>query len=235
MMSKHLAIFFTSWWVIFGLCAQTQKVKNQPYVDQRWYHFGFSVGLHSQDLLINNTGYRGENGEVWFCEIPSYAAGFSVSLISDMYLNPYMNLRFTPTMHFGDKNFTFREEASGAIFKAPIRSNYLTLPLTVKFGSLRINNYRPFLLGGVYGAWDVGRQKDQATLMKALDYGLEFGFGCDFYLPIIKVCPEIKFCFGLANWIEQNRSDLRNKELMKYTQAISGGTSRMVVISISFE
>jgi hypothetical protein len=219
----------------FSLLAQTQKVKNQPYADQRWYHFGFSVGLHSQDLIINNSGYRSDNGEAWFCEIPSYNAGFSVSLIADLYLNPYMNLRFTPTMHFGDKNFTFREETTGETYSAPIRSNYLAFPLTIKFSSMRLNNYRPFLLAGVYGTFDVGRQKDEAVLLKNADYGLEFGLGCDFYLPIIKVCPEIKFCFGLTDLIEKVRTDLRDKEQLKYTQALSGGTSRMVVISIAFE
>ena len=214
---------------------QKQKVKNQPYADQRLYHFGFNIGLHSQDLIIDNSGYVGENGEVWHCEIPNYSPGFSVSLIADLYLNPYMNLRFVPTMHFGDKDFTFREEQSGELHQARIRSSYLSLPLNLKLGSMRINNYRPYLLGGVYGAFDVGRQKNMSVLLKSMDYGVEIGFGCDFYLPIIKVCPEIKFCFGLADLIERNRSDLRDKELLKYTQALSRGTSRMIVLSIAFE
>lgn len=218
-----------------GANAQKQKVKNQPYADQRWYHFGFSVGLHSQDLILDNSGYTGDNGETWFGEIPEYSAGFSVSLISDLYLNPFMNLRFKPTMHFGDKTFFFREENSGETFRTTIRSNYLTFPLDLKFSSLRINNYRPYLLAGVYGAFNVGRQKDMPILLKSTDYGIEFGLGCDFYLPIIKISPEIKFCFGLSNLIEQDRPDLRDRELLKFTQALSKGTSRMIIISFAFE
>ena len=214
---------------------QKQKVKNQPYADQQLYHFGFSVGLHAQDMVLDNSGYTGEDGETWFCEIPNYSPGFSVSLIADLYLNPYMNLRFVPTMHFGDKEFAFREENTGQFYNTVIRSNYITFPLELKLSSLRINNYRPYLLAGVYGAFDVGRQKNLPILLKTNDYGLEFGFGCDFYLPIIKVCPEIKFCFGFADLLESNRSDLRDKELLKYTQALSRGISRMVVLSFSFE
>lgn len=229
-----LVLFFTCIFAL-GASAQKQKVKNQPYADQRWYHFGFSVGLHSQDLILDNSGYQGSNGETWFCEIPDYSAGFSVSLIADLYLNPYMNLRFLPTMHFGDKRFVFREQNTGETFSTSIRSNYLTLPLQVKFGSMRLNNYRPYLLAGVYGAFNVGGQKDMPILLKSTDYGIEIGLGCDFYLPIIKVCPEIKFCFGLADLIEHDRSDLRDKELLKYTQALSRGTSRMVVLSFTFE
>ncbi len=218
--------------VAFG---QKQKLKNQPYADQRMLHFGFSIGLNGQDMLLTNSGYTGDNGETWFCEIPEYSAGFSVSLIADLYLNQYMNLRFVPTINFGDRNFFFREENTGETYSSVVRSNYLTFPLDVKFSSMRLNNYRPYFLAGVFGAFDVGRQKDMPVLLKPVDYGIEFGIGCDFYLPIIKVCPEIKFCFGFADLIEKDRSDLRDRELLKYSQALSKGISRMVVISFSFE
>ncbi|MDR1700404.1 MAG: PorT family protein, partial [Lachnoclostridium sp.] len=108
-MSKKILILFTICLVTCSSFAQKMKVKNQPYGDQRLYHFGFTVGVNMQDLLINNTGYT-ENGETWFAEIPSYTPGFNVGLIADMYMNPYMNLRFTPTMHFGEKSFTFIEQ-----------------------------------------------------------------------------------------------------------------------------
>lgn len=234
-MIRLLNIILLSLFAVSGINAQTQKVKNQPYADQRWYHFGFGVGIHGQDMIVDNSGYTGENGETWFCEIPDYSAGFSVSLIGDLYLNPYMNLRFVPTMHFGDKKFLFKEENAGETFSTTVRSNYLTFPLELKLSSLRINNYRPYLLAGIYGAFDVGRQKDLPIFLKTMDYGVEFGFGCDFYLPIIKVCPEIKFCFGLSDLLEKDRSDLRDKELLKYTQALSKASSRMIVLSFAFE
>jgi len=138
-------------------------------------------------------------------------------------------------MHFGDKKFLFKEENAGETFSTTVRSNYLTFPLELKLSSLRINNYRPYLLAGIYGAFDVGRQKDLPIFLKTMDYGVEFGFGCDFYLPIIKVCPEIKFCFGLSDLLEKDRSDLRDKELLKYTQALSKASSRMIVLSFAFE
>lgn len=232
---RQMTVLIFGLFVAVGSYAQKQKVKNQPYADQRWYHFGFSVGLHSQDMIFDNSGYADENGQIWHAEIPEYSLGFSVSLIADLYLNPYLNLRFLPTMHFGDKKFFFREESTGETFSSNIRSNYLTLPLQLKFGSMRLNNYRPYLLAGVYGAFDVGRQRDMPILLKTMDYGIEIGLGCDFYLPIIKVCPEIKFCFGLADLIEHKRNDLRDKELLKFTDAISKGSSRMVVISFAFE
>lgn len=217
-----------------SVMAQKEKVKNQPYADLKWFHLGFHVGLHAQDLLLTNTGVA-TDGEIWFAEIPSYSPGFNVGVIGDMYLNPYFNLRFVPTVYFGDKKFLFREQATGEEYKTSVRSTILSFPLEVKFSALRLNNYRPYLIGGVYGAMDLGRKKGMPILLKGADFGLEFGIGCDIYLPFFKLCPELKFSFGLVDLLQKDRSDLADKELIKYPNALSKATSRMVSLTFNFE
>lgn len=214
--------------------AQKERVKNQPYADLKWFHLGFHVGVHSQDLLLTHTGVT-TNGETWFAEIPSYSPGFSVGVIGDMYLNPYFNLRFTPSIHFGDKKFTFIEQNSGEKFTTNVRSSYLNFPLDVKYTALRLNNYRPYIIAGVYGAFDIGRKKGNPILLKSTDFGLEFGLGCDIYLPFFKLCPELKFCFGLVDLLEKDRKDLVDQANIKYTDALSKATSRMVILTFNFE
>ena len=116
--------------LLFGtLSAQKQKVRNQPYGDQKLYHFGILVGTHFQDLVITNSGVPTEDGETWFATLPNYSPGFSVGLLGDLYLNPFMNLRFSPMLHFGDKMFEFVEPEKEERFLATIRSNYLTLQI----------------------------------------------------------------------------------------------------------
>jgi len=220
--------------IIPGALAQKERVKNQPYADLKWFHLGFHVGLHSQDLILTHSGVT-TDGETWFAEVPSYSPGFSVGVIGDMYMNPYFNLRFTPSIHFGDKKFTFREKDTGEEFITTVRSNYLNFPLSIKYTALRLNNYRPYLIGGVYGALDMGRKKGNPLLLKSFDYGLEFGIGCDIYLPFFKLCPELKFSFGLADLWQKDRPDLLDKELIKYTDAVSKATTRMVVLTFNFE
>ena len=217
-----------------ALQAQKMKVQNQPYGDQRLYHFGISVGANFQDMLMDNTGYT-TDGETWYAQIPNYSPGFTVGILANMYLNPYMSLRTNPSIHFGDKAFLFTKENTEETYQASVRSNYLMVPFDIKFATRRLNNYRPYFLAGIYAAMDLGRKKGEALLTKPMDYGFELGFGCDFYLPIVKVCPEIKFCFGLADILEKNRSDLTDKELLKYSNALSKGNSRMVVITFNFE
>ncbi|MDR1403615.1 MAG: PorT family protein, partial [Tannerellaceae bacterium] len=173
-----------------GVKAQLEKVKNQPYADMKLFHLGFHVGLHTQDLILTNTGAVTTDGQTWFAEIPFYSPGFSVGMIGDLFMNPYFNLRFIPSIHFGDKKIVFRESKSGEEHPSTVRSNYLTFPLEVKYSSFRLNNYRPYLTAGVYGAFDLGRKKGESVLLKGMDYGITLGVGCDIYLPYFKLCPE---------------------------------------------
>ena len=218
-----------------SLFAQKQKLKNQPYGDYKLYHFGITVGLSFQDILLTNTGLTTASGETWYATIPNYTPGFTVGLISDLYLNPYMNLRFTPSLSFGDKNFEFVEPASNASYLTTVRSNYLMAPLDLKFRSMRLNNYRPYVIAGAYTALDLGIKKDEPLLLKPMNYGLTIGLGCDFYLPLIKIAPELRFCFGLNNAVEKNRTDLTDLSLMKYSDAIKKGIPRMVILTFNFE
>ncbi|MDD2437936.1 MAG: porin family protein [Massilibacteroides sp.] len=219
---------------VFFVFSQKERPKNQPYADFKMFHLGFHVGMHAQDLVLQNTGIA-QNGEVLFAEIPSYSPGFSVGVIGDMFMNPYMNLRFTPTLHFGDKNFIFIEQQTGETFSTSVRSSYLSFPLDIKYSALRLNNYRPYVVGGVYGAFDLGRKKGNPLLLKNVDFGVEIGFGCDMYLPFFKLCPELKFCFGLVDLLEKDRKDLSDETMIKYTNSISKATSRMIILTFNFE
>ena len=220
--------------IAMGASAQKERVKNQPYADLKWFHLGFHVGIHTQDLLLTHSGVT-TDGETWFAEIPSYSPGFSVGVIGDMYLNPYFNLRLTPSIHFGDKKFTFREQETGEEFTTNVRSSYLNFPLDIKYSALRLYNYRPYLIAGVYGSIDIGRKKGNPILLKSKDFGLEFGLGCDIYLPYFKLCPELKFCFGLVDLLEKDRPDLVDQATIKYTNALSKATSRMIILTFNFE
>ena len=220
--------------IAMGASAQKERVKNQPYADLKWFHLGFHVGIHTQDLLLTHSGVT-TDGETWFAEIPSYSPGFSVGVIGDMYLNPYFNLRLTPSIHFGDKKFTFREQETGEEFTTNVRSSYLNFPLDIKYSALRLNNYRPYLIAGVYGSIDIGRKKGNPILLKSKDFGLEFGLGCDIYLPYFKLCPELKFCFGLVDLLEKDRPGLVDQATIKYTNALSKATSRMIILTFNFE
>lgn len=218
-----------------NMVGQERKLQNQPYADQRLFHLGFTLGLHTQDLILTQSGFLNENGEVWFSEIPRYSPGFSVGIISDLYLNRYMNLRAIPTLYLGDKSFVFREQSSGEEFTARIRNNYISLPIHIKIAGDRFDNFRPYALLGGYGSLELASRKNRAVLLKPYDYGIELGVGCDLYLPLFKLAPELRFSFGLIDILEKERSDLKDESLLKYTRSLSKATQRMITLSFHFE
>lgn len=218
-----------------NLFAQHRKLQHRPYADQRLFHLGFTLGLHTQDLILTHSGFINENGEAWFSEIPEYSPGFAVGIIGDMYLNRFMNLRLIPSLYLGDKKFIFREQSSGEEYTMRIRNNYITLPLHLKISADRINNFRPYALVGGYGCIELSSAKNRAVLLKPYDAGIEFGVGCDFYLPLFKLSPELKLSFGLIDILERNRNDLKDDELRKYANSLSKATQRMITLSFHFE
>lgn len=227
--------------LLIGNCAvfaQTRKMRNQPYADQKLFHWGFTVGMNAQDLILSHTGATDENGDVWFSEIPSYSPGFSVGLVTDFYVNYYMNLRAIPTIHFGQKKFVFKEQNAlndDNNYNSSIKTNYLSLPVHMRFSSERLNNIRPYVLAGGFLNWEVGRKDQPDIKFKDIDYGIEIGLGCNLYFPLFKLSPELRFAFGLRDLIEHDRSDLRDPSLMKYTDALKSGKSRMIILTFNFE
>lgn len=232
---KRTVYFFWLMMMWITVSAQTQKIQNQPYADHKLYHFGFHVGLHTQDLILTNRGTVSESDGIWFAEIPEYSPGFSVGVIGDLFLNPYMNLRLSPSIHFGDKTVYFKEQGTGEIKRVSVRSNYLSAPLDVKIQSARLNNMRPYITCGVYGDLDLGRKRGTELLMRSLDYGFEFGLGCTFYMPFFRLAPELKFRFGLMDALVHDRDDLAGESDKVYTNSLSKATTRMIVLTFNFE
>lgn len=218
-----------------NLYGQYRKLQHRPYADQRLFHLGFTLGLHTQDLILMQSGFVNDNGEVWFSEIPSYSPGFAVGIIGDLYLNKFMNLRLIPSLYLGDKKFVFKEQSSGEEYTTRIRNNYITLPVHLKVSSGRINNFRPYAIVGGYGSIELASVKNKAVLLKPYDAGIEIGVGCDFYLPFFKLAPELKFSFGLADILGRDRNDLKEDDLRKYSRSLSKAMQRMITLSFHFE
>lgn len=216
--------------------AQRQKVRNQPYADQKLFHLGFTVGLSTQDLILSHSGAVTTDNNVWFAEIPSYSPGLSVGIIADRYINQYMNLRIVPTLNFGEKRFVFKDQKGlHNNFETTIKNNYLSLPIHMRFNSERLNNIRPYVLAGGYVNTQIGGQKQPVIKLTNVDYGIEIGLGCNLYFPLFKLSPELRFSFGLKDLLEKDRSDLADKSLLIYTEALNSAKSRMITLTFNFE
>src|SRR6185436_6914587 len=104
----------------------------------------------------------------------------------------HFDLRFIPSLAFASRNlryfFIYNDTTRGEVLKS-IESNYLELPVCLKFKSKRIRNYRVYVLAGVKYTIDMISQasveaKDKEFVkLRKFDYGYEIGLGFDFYMP----------------------------------------------------
>lgn len=209
-------------------------LQNLPFVDNKLIHFGFSVGTHVQDITFTHNGYVTPEGEEWYMEIPSFAPGFCVNLMADLYLCPHLNLRVSPGIYFGNKVVNFREYHTGEMQRQNLKSNYVVVPLDLKFSSSRWDNIRPYISAGVMAAVDVAKQENSFLKLNPFDVYLTFAFGCDTYLPFFKLIPEVKFCIGLTDILDRKR-ELPDPLDIKYTNSIKKMTSSMIVLTFYFE
>ena len=232
----YIILLFSLWTgVCSSLKGQTQKIKNLPYTDFQKVHFGFLLGVHTQDMAFQNSGFVTETGESWYAEQHSFSPGFTVGLLADWALLNNINLRITPTFQFGNRFITFREQTSKEEVRQDIKGNIISIPMHVKYSASRVNNYRPYLMAGISPGFDLSKRKETPLVLNRFDFAIELGLGCDIYLPFFKLIPELKFSLGLVDLIKHERPDLKDPTLFKFTQGIDRGTSRSVSLLFYFE
>lgn len=231
------------------IAAQTRKIQHKPYIDLRPMHFGILVGMNLQDIEFENIGPQTitlEDGttreETIVCDADRWNAGFSVGVLADLRLSNHLNLRFSPTMHFGAKHLMFRslketdQEGRPMEARQDMKNTYIALPLDLKFSAERWNNYRPYITAGVSPTLNLTSKNQEYIQLKRSDLFLEIGLGCDLYLPFFKLIPELKFCYSLRDALDHDHaSELQDVNLRKYTNAVSHGYSKMIVLTFYFE
>lgn len=219
-----------------GAQAQERRVQNRPYLDERRLHYGFLFGVQMMDLELQNNGHIDPNtGEQWYVDVDNYSPGFNVGVLAELKLHKHFSLRVAPTLYFGQKHAWMHEQVSGRDTTQNIRSTIVSIPIDIKMSAPRYNNFRPYAIIGMSPSIDLTARKHNALRLNMFDCYLEFGLGCDIYLRHFKLNPELKFCFGLANVLNKNRTDLIDGSLMKYTNALDRASAKMIVLSVYFE
>ena len=229
--------------------AQERKVQNKPYTDLRPLHLGILVGMNLQDIELENVGPQSilqEDGtmktQTIVCDDDKWNAGFSVGVLADLRLSQHLNLRFTPTMHFGAKHLTFYNmtelTAEGRLTELTqdMKTTYMSFPLDLKFSAERWNNYRPYIIAGVNQLVNLTSKNQDYLQLKRADTMIEVGLGCDLYLPFFKLIPELKFCYSLTNAIDWRHADeLQDTNKRMYANAVKSGQTKMIVLTFYFE
>lgn len=235
-MMKRALVILASLFAVLGAHAQELRIQNRPYLDQRFLHYGFFVGINMMDIEVKNNGYIDPaSGEQWYTDVDNYQPGFTVGVLGEIRLNKTLGLRIQPTLDFGQKHASFHEQSSGRDSTQNLKSTYISLPVLLKVGAPRYNNFRPYFTIGAAPAIDLTTRKHNALLTERLDCFIQIGAGCDIYLPFFKLIPELRFSFGLRDIIAKDRSDLIDESLLKFTKGIDRGRAKMISLTFYFE
>ncbi|MCF0189184.1 MAG: PorT family protein [Bacteroidaceae bacterium] len=216
--------------------SQEQRIMNRPYIDERKLHYGFFIGLNTFDFEFDNTGYVNPlTKEEWYVDVDNHSFGFTVGVVGEWRMHKHFALRTTPTLHLAQRHIAFHEQTTGRDSTQNMKSTCIAVPIDVKITAPRYNNFRPYVLVGVVPMFDLTSHKHDAIRTNAFDLHVEFGLGCDLYLPFFKLIPELKFSFGLLDLLDKKRDDLTDPSLMKYTNAVSAARGSSITLTLYIE
>ena len=218
------------------LYGQKQKPMNRSWYDDRLIHFGFSLGANTMDFdIIPSQSYFSLDS--LYPDVSHLFPGINIQIITDLRLNKYMNLRFLPGVSFGQRTIKYYKNQSSYGRDQRLESSFLEFPLSLKFKGDRLNNVRPYIIGGLNYRYDLSGKKEfneekpVYIRMKRPDLYYEAGGGIDFYLTYFKLGVELKMSNGLANLIINDSPP----GYQQYRNALETVKSRIWILSFHFE
>ncbi len=239
-MKKNIVIItLFAFFISSSVIAQKRKLHQIPNFDKHELHWGFYLGLNQRDFKIT---YKESNFPNIGISL-SNQIGFNVGLIGDMKISNNFNLRFEPGLSSNSSTLTFLDPDATGVFgtntSAEITSTYLHLPILIKMSANRMNNMRPYLIGGISYDHNFSSNFDNSDdnfnnefRMQTHNFMYEVGFGIDFYFPYFKFSPSIRGAFALTN--ELKYDNVTNGD-SPWTDPISFLGSRGVFLKFTFE
>lgn len=225
--------------LLFAQSAQAQlfskeRLANLENFDNRFLTWGYFLGFNSYDFKFD---YINQNTDANTDVLVEGQAGFNVGLIGDMRINNYINLRLEPGLYYTQRNLTFPGFEEQKDYLREVKSTYIHVPLLVKLSTKRLNNIRPFIVGGVSSSinlsGDEKNPEDNSTGQFRMTSGTsyyELGFGIDFYLYYFKFTPSIRGVFATSD--ELVRDDDPNSA---WTSNIDRMATRGIFINFTFQ
>jgi opacity protein-like surface antigen len=224
---------------ISSLSSYAQPEIYREEQDSKPYYFGLSLSaVYSRFQIEHNPSFLSQD-TILVAESPN-SPGISLRLVAGLNLTRRFELRFNPGLIFIDRPLVFTlnpkyppDPDFGFQVQKSVESIITTFPLSLKFKSDRIGNFRVYMLGGGKVDFDLAsnaqkRKADDQVKLKKLSYGLEAGMGFNFYRKSVTITPEIKISNGLNDLHDRNPN-------LIYSRIIDRITSRMIVFTLHLE
>jgi hypothetical protein len=221
-----------------GLTAQKQKPKNESWYDDKILHFGFSIGFNTMDFNITPSVSKMITDTIsLYPEVSKLNPGINIQIVSDYRPAKNFDIRFLPGVSFGQRVVRFYNKKVLVNDQQRLESSFLEFPLLLKYKGVRLNNIRPYLIGGLNYRYDLAGKKEYDEdkpiylRIKRSDLYYEFGPGFDFYLPYFKLSIELKMSNGFRDVLVHDYSTKQSQ----YVKAIEKMKSQIWIITFHFE
>lgn len=212
-----------------------ERLSNLANFDKRPLTWGYFLGFNSYDFKFEYNEDLGDNPNT---DVQvNKQIGFNVGLIGDLRINDYFNLRLEPGLYYNQRDLIFPDFEEKRDYLREAKAAYIHIPLLLKVSTKRINNFKPFIVGGISTAInlsnnannpDDNRQGEFRMIKNPLFY--EIGFGIDFYLYYFKFTPSIRGVFALSNELVPD-----NDPNSPWTSNIHSMESRAIFINFTFQ
>ncbi len=180
-----------------------EKIKNNENVDKPLISWGYFLGFNSYDF---NFDYNQDLPDIQVLK----SVGFNVGLIGNLRINNYLDLRIEPGLSITKRELNYHSSYfQGMSFNdndliREVRSTYIHIPLLLKISTKRVNNIKPFIVGGFSTSLNLSSNEENPDdnsvgqfRSKKSVFFYELGFGIDLYLYWFKFTPSIRGVFVL--------------------------------------
>lgn len=213
-----------------------EKIKNNENVDKPLISWGYFLGFNSYDF---NFDYNQDLPDIQVLK----SVGFNVGLIGNLRINNYLDLRLEPGLSITKRELNYHSSYfQGMSFNdndliREVRSTYIHIPLLLKISTKRVNNIKPFIVGGFSTSLNLSSNEENPDdnsvgqfRSKKSVFFYELGFGIDLYLYWFKFTPSIRGVFALNDELVRD-FDLNSP----WTGNITSMKTRGLFINFTFQ
>ena len=204
--------------------------------DNNLLRWGYYLGISNYDF---NFDYNENLQDIFVRRNP----GFNVGLIGNLRINSFLDLRLEPGLMitsrellYSPSHFTGTTPSDNDLIRE-VKSTYIHVPLLLKVSTKRINNFKPFIVGGFSAALNLSSNESNPednsngqfrTTKNSIFY--ELGFGIDLYLYNFKFTPSVRGIFSIKDEL------IRDKDpLSPWTSNITSMKTRGLFINFTFQ
>ncbi|MDN5285129.1 MAG: hypothetical protein JWR38_1403 [Mucilaginibacter sp.] len=213
--------------------------------DLQDFSFGFSFAYVNSEYKITkkpdwrNPYFDVANNQFITAPLNSISSkslpGFSVGFVTRYSFTDHLEVRFTPSLVFADRNLTYTYTNTDQATTKVVQTTTIDAPLSFKVKSDRLGDFRAYILGGVKYSQAIGSKKNDINsdmldkLVKNTTgfASYEAGLGCDIYFEFFKLSPQIKISNSFGNILKPENNP--------YSYPISKLSLHTLMFSLFFE